>query len=141
MEKKIEAGLVDELPVAPVTYTGHTVMFTNDDTGDNYADKSTKIILDFAAGTGTFEANNFVPSEDNQGADREISVVGDLDLNTSAGALSSASEATVTVNGQTSGRFINGLLTGDVTGAAGSIFVYDAAATDGVNVGVFAGKQ
>ena len=39
MEKKIEAGLVDELPVAPVTYTGHTVMFTNDDTGDNYADK------------------------------------------------------------------------------------------------------
>jgi hypothetical protein len=55
--------------------------------------------------------------------------------------LSSASEATVTVNGQTSGGFINGLLTGDVTGAAGSIVVYDAAATDGVNVGVFAGKQ
>ena len=82
-----------------------------------------------------------MPSEDNQGADREISVVGDLDLNTSAGALSSASEATVTVNGQTSGGFINGLLTGDVTGAAGSIVVYDAAATDGVNVGVFAGKQ
>jgi hypothetical protein len=141
MEKKIEAGLVDELPVAPVTYTGHTVMFTNDDTGDNYADKSTEIVLDFAAGTGTFEANNFVPSEDNQGADREISVVGDLDLNTSAGALSSASEAIVTVNGQRSGGFINGLLTGDVTGAAGSIVVYDAAATDGVNVGVFAGKQ
>jgi len=36
---------------------------------------------------------------------------------------------------------VNGLLTGDVTGAAGSIVVYDAAATDGVNVGVFAGKQ
>jgi hypothetical protein len=121
-------------PGGDQTYTGNTVVFAGE---DSYTATGTTVTLNFDTNTGNFNASAFTP-DDGVATPRTITITGALEIDPSTGSLNSSSEGSINVNGDTSAVYIDGLLTGDGTGAAGTIVTYDDEAVDGVIGGIYA---
>lgn len=121
---------------APATgtfiYEGVTAAFTAD---DSYISTTSTMTVNFAEGTGTYSADDFVPDEGSPAL--TISMTSDLTLNNTNGKIS-GSNGVITAGASDGTMGLEGVMSSDNNAVAGSITPTGATPVGGVAGAVFA---